>query len=41
MTAVDNNLIDDLKWRGLISQTTDEAAAKLSEAHLLLLLKKS
>jgi tyrosyl-tRNA synthetase len=26
MTAIDNNLIDDLKWRGLIAQTTDEAA---------------
>ena len=28
MTAVDSNLIDDLKWRGLISQTTDEAALR-------------
>ena len=28
MTAVDNNLIDDLKWRGLISQTTEEAALR-------------
>ena len=28
MTAVDNGLLDDLKWRGLIAQTTDEAALK-------------
>ena len=28
MTAIDNNLIDDLKWRGLIAQTTDEAALR-------------
>ncbi len=25
MTAIHNELIDDLKWRGLIAQTTDEA----------------
>jgi tyrosyl-tRNA synthetase len=30
MTSVKNDLLDDLKWRGLIAQTTDEAA--LSEA---------
>mgnify|MGYP002132725431 FL=1 len=30
MTAVDNGLLEDLKWRGLIAQTTDEAA--LTEA---------
>ena len=30
MTAVNNDLLDDLKWRGLIAQTTDEAV--LSEA---------
>jgi tyrosyl-tRNA synthetase len=28
MTVVDNGLLDDLKWRGLIAQTTDEAALK-------------
>jgi len=28
MRAVDNNLLDDLKWRGLIAQTTDEAALR-------------
>jgi tyrosyl-tRNA synthetase len=28
MTAINNNLIDDLKWRGLIAQTTDEAALR-------------
>ena len=26
MTKVDTNLIDDLKWRGLIAQSTDESA---------------
>lgn len=30
MTAINNNLIDDLKWRGLIAQTTDEAALRES-----------
>jgi tyrosyl-tRNA synthetase len=30
MTKVDTNLIDDLKWRGLIAQSTDESA--LNEA---------
>ncbi|MEO0011229.1 MAG: hypothetical protein RIQ39_818, partial [Actinomycetota bacterium] len=30
MTATKNDLLEDLKWRGLIAQTTDEAA--LSEA---------
>jgi tyrosyl-tRNA synthetase len=30
MTAVDSTLIDDLKWRGLIAQTTDEAALRES-----------
>ena len=30
MTTVDNNLLDDLKWRGLIAQTTDEAALRES-----------
>jgi tyrosyl-tRNA synthetase len=30
MTSVDNNLLDDLKWRGLIAQTTDEAALRES-----------
>jgi tyrosyl-tRNA synthetase len=28
MTAIHNELIDDLKWRGLIAQTTDEAALR-------------
>jgi len=28
MTAIKNELIDDLKWRGLIAQTTDEAALR-------------
>ena len=28
MSAVDNELLDDLKWRGLIAQTTDEAALR-------------
>jgi tyrosyl-tRNA synthetase len=28
MTAVDSTLIDDLKWRGLIAQTTDETALR-------------
>ncbi|CAN2198195.1 TyrS Tyrosyl-tRNA synthetase [Candidatus Nanopelagicaceae bacterium] len=28
MTAINNELIDDLKWRGLIAQTTDEAALR-------------
>ncbi|CAN2199162.1 TyrS Tyrosyl-tRNA synthetase [Candidatus Nanopelagicaceae bacterium] len=28
MTAINNDLIDDLKWRGLIAQTTDEAALR-------------
>jgi tyrosyl-tRNA synthetase len=28
MTAVNNDLLDDLKWRGLIAQTTDEAALR-------------
>jgi tyrosyl-tRNA synthetase len=28
MTAINNNLLDDLKWRGLIAQTTDEAALR-------------
>jgi tyrosyl-tRNA synthetase len=30
MTAVKNDLLDDLKWRGLIAQTTDEAALRES-----------
>jgi tyrosyl-tRNA synthetase len=30
MTAVNNDLLDDLKWRGLIAQTTDEAALRES-----------
>jgi tyrosyl-tRNA synthetase len=30
MTTVDNELLDDLKWRGLIAQTTDEAALRES-----------
>jgi tyrosyl-tRNA synthetase len=30
MTAINNDLIDDLKWRGLIAQTTDEAALRES-----------
>ena len=30
MTAINNELIDDLKWRGLIAQTTDEAALRES-----------
>ena len=30
MTAINNNLIDDLKWRGLIAQTTDEAELRES-----------
>lgn len=30
MTSVDNNLLDDLKWRGLIAQTTDEVALRES-----------
>jgi tyrosyl-tRNA synthetase len=30
MTAINNNLIDDLKWRGLVAQTTDEAALRES-----------
>ena len=30
MTTVNNELLDDLKWRGLISQTTDEAALRES-----------
>ena len=30
MTAINNNLIDDLKWRGLIAQTTDEVALRES-----------
>lgn len=28
MTAINNDLLDDLKWRGLIAQTTDEAALR-------------
>jgi len=28
MTTVNNDLLDDLKWRGLIAQTTDEAALR-------------
>jgi tyrosyl-tRNA synthetase len=28
MTAVNNDLLDDLKWRGLIAQTTDETALR-------------
>jgi tyrosyl-tRNA synthetase len=28
MTKVNNDLLDDLKWRGLISQSTDEAALR-------------
>ena len=28
MTAVNTDLLDDLKWRGLIAQTTDEAALR-------------
>ena len=28
MTTVDTNLIDDLKWRGLVAQSTDEAALR-------------
>ena len=28
MSAVNNELLDDLKWRGLIAQTTDEAALR-------------
>ncbi len=28
MTTVNNELLDDLKWRGLIAQTTDEAALR-------------
>ena len=30
MTAVKNDLLDDLKWRGLIAQTTDEATLRES-----------
>lgn len=30
MTEVKNDLLDDLKWRGLIAQTTDEAALRES-----------
>jgi tyrosyl-tRNA synthetase len=30
MTKVNNDLLDDLKWRGLISQSTDEAALRES-----------
>ena len=30
MTQVKNDLLDDLKWRGLIAQTTDEAALRES-----------
>lgn len=30
MTMVNNDLLDDLKWRGLIAQTTDEAALRES-----------
>lgn len=30
MTKVNNDLLDDLKWRGLVSQTTDEAALRES-----------
>ncbi len=30
MTTVNNNLLDDLKWRGLVSQSTDEAALRES-----------
>ena len=30
MTTVNNELLDDLKWRGLIAQTTDEAALRES-----------
>lgn len=28
MTKVNNDLLDDLKWRGLVSQSTDEAALR-------------
>ena len=28
MTTVDTNLIDDLKWRGLVAQSTDEAVLR-------------
>jgi tyrosyl-tRNA synthetase len=28
MTSVNNDLLDDLKWRGLIAQTTDEVALR-------------
>jgi tyrosyl-tRNA synthetase len=28
MTTVDTNLIDDLKWRGLVAQSTDEVALR-------------
>jgi tyrosyl-tRNA synthetase len=30
MTTVNNNLLDDLKWRGLVSQSTDEVALRES-----------
>lgn len=30
MTSINNDLLDDLKWRGLIAQTTDEAALRES-----------
>jgi tyrosyl-tRNA synthetase len=30
MSAVNNDLLEDLKWRGLIAQTTDEAALRES-----------
>ncbi len=30
MTTVNNDLLDDLKWRGLVSQSTDEAALRES-----------
>ena len=30
MSATKNDLLDDLKWRGLIAQTTDEAALRES-----------
>jgi tyrosyl-tRNA synthetase len=30
MTKVNNDLLDDLKWRGLVSQSTDEAALRES-----------
>ena len=30
MTTVNNDLLDDLKWRGLIAQTTDEVALRES-----------